>query len=145
MAFPDAWPPRVATSVRSIRFFTSGTATANFSDRAFMFLDASNVMTPMPYVPPGGGPSGTNFVAPITPTGTGSQSVSMGITTTAKPQLWSGNIRVCNDGGAPLEFSFDGTAIHGRVLPGEQLSYRNRYEAGIAVRGAGVAFRIEAW
>lgn len=140
MAFPAAWPPRVPNGLRSIRFFTSGTGTANFSDNAFMFLDGAgaNVYSPTPIVP-----YGTDAVVnnPLNPTGTG-------ITTAPPlihPMLWSGNIRICNDGSGVLEFSFDGVNIHGRLLTAEVLSYRNRYEAGIAIRGAGLAFRVEAW
>lgn len=145
MAFPTEWPPRPPSGVRSIRFFKSGTGTANFADNAYMFLDAANTFTPGPYVPPGGGPNGTSFTNPLMPTGTGSQSVSLGLTNPVPPMLWSGTIRLCNDGAGPLEYSFDGTAIHGRLLAGEEFVYRNRHEAGIALRGAGIAFRVEAW
>lgn len=143
MPFPASWPPRVASGVRSIRFFTSGTATANFADNAFMFLDAANVVTPAPLVPYGSNATVNN---PLTPTGTGSQGPASGLSASEKPMLWSGNIRICNDGADYLEYSFDGTAVHGKLLKGEIFMYRNRYEAGIAIRGvAGVLFRVEAW
>jgi len=138
--FPPNWPPRVSSGVRSIRFFAEGIATADFDGTAFLFIDGlgANPYTPSPIVPSG---SNAPVVNPLTPTGTG-------ITTqppVVPPMLWAGNIRVLNDGGSPLEFSFDGVNVHGKVLPSEALVYRNRYEAGIALRGAGIAFRVEAW
>lgn len=139
MPFPAAWPPRVASGRRSIRFFVSGTGTASFEDNAYMFLDGAgaNTFTPSPNVPYGSGSAVSN---PLTPTGTGNTQAPV-----IYPQIWAGTIRVYNDGSAPLEFSFDGTDIHGRLLGGEVFSYRNRFEAGIALRGNGVAFRVEAW
>lgn len=59
--------------------------------------------------------------------------------------VWSGSLRVCNDGGGVLEFSFDGNTVHGKLLAGETVVYRDRIEAGISVRGVGVTYRIEAW
>jgi hypothetical protein len=109
-----------------------------------MFLDAANVFTPSPFVQLGS-PAPTNN--PLTPTGTGAQGVATGITASDPPMVWSGNIRICNDGAADLEFSFDGVAVHGRIKPNEAFVYRNRYEAGISVRGAGgsTTYRVEAW
>jgi hypothetical protein len=149
MAFPAAWPPRVSSGVRSIRFYRGGTATANFADNAFMFLDGvgANTITPAPYVPAG---SSVQFNAPLAPTGTGggpAGSDPSQAPPTVSPMLWSGNVRVCNDGSGDLEFSFDGTNVHGRLKSGEQFQYRNRYEAGIAIRGVSATplFRVEAW
>jgi len=45
MPFPLGWPPRPATSVRSLRFYVTGTATANFRDNAFLFRDANKALT----------------------------------------------------------------------------------------------------
>jgi hypothetical protein len=60
--------------------------------------------------------------------------------------IWSCSIRICNDGGGDLEYSFDGTNVAGKVTATDvEVIYRDRYEAGICVRGAGAAFRIEAW
>lgn len=39
MAFPLGWPPRSASGARNFRFYTGGTATANFSDNAFLFAE----------------------------------------------------------------------------------------------------------
>jgi hypothetical protein len=139
--------------VRSIRFFQDGTATSNFADNAFLFIDGAgaNPFTPAPYVPAG---SSVQFNAPLAPTGTGGGASPAPYPDpsqappTVYPMLWSGNIRICNDGSGDLEFSFDGTNIHGRLKSGELFQYRNRYEAGIAVRGVAAAtplFRIEAW
>jgi hypothetical protein len=139
MPFPASWPPRVPSGIRSIRFFASGVAAAAFDANAFMFLDGAgaNPIIPAPNVPYG---SNAPVVNPLTPTGTGTTTPPI-----VHPMLWSGNIRICNDGGATLEYSFDGTNVHGRILASESFTYRNRYEAGIAVRGAGAAFRVEAW
>lgn len=146
MAFPAAWPPRVSSGVRSIRFFTSGTATANFSDNAFMFIDGAgaNTFTPAPNVPYGSNATTTN---PITPSGTGAATVASAMVGGPAPQIWASSIRLCNDGANSLEFSFDGTNVHGRLLTGEEVTYRGRYEAGISVRyvGGATTFRIEAW
>jgi hypothetical protein len=62
-----------------------------------------------------------------------------------KEMIWAGTIRVINTGGGDLELSFDGVNVHGLVPSGESHTYRNRFEAGIAVRAAGVSFVIEAW
>jgi hypothetical protein len=43
-----------------------------------------------------------------------------------------------------LNFSFDGTTDHGIVLAGEVREYLNRFEGGIAIKGAGT-FYLEAW
>lgn len=146
MAFPAAWPPRVPSSMRSIRFFTSGTATANFSDNAFMFIDGSgaNTFTPVPNVLYG---SNTPVADPPTPAGTGAATVASGMVGGPPPMIWSYAMRIFNDGGNALEFSFDGTNIHGRLLGGEEMTYNKRHEAGIAVRyvGGTTTFRIEAW
>lgn len=45
MAFPLGWPPRVATGVRSFRFYASGTSTANFYDSAYLFSDGNKAYT----------------------------------------------------------------------------------------------------
>jgi hypothetical protein len=208
MPFPAAWPPRVASGRRSVRFYVTGTATALFADRAFMLLDAvvvldyvarvaaftigevvtgqvsgatavvvlevnagatgtltlqyvtgtfnpseqilgsisgnattsgvvrmpANPYTPLPEV------TGGSTVVPLTPSGTGVASNG-----TPAPMIWAQTIRICNDGGAALEYSFDGTNVHGKLLAAEQTIFRHRFEAGIAVRGAGAVFRIEAW
>ena len=56
MAFPsEGWPPRPPSGTRSIRFYATGTGTANFSDNAFLFIDGTNAnpFVPLPVVPPG--------------------------------------------------------------------------------------------
>lgn len=37
MAFPAGWPPKIPSGIYSLRFYKTGTATANFSDNAFIF------------------------------------------------------------------------------------------------------------
>jgi hypothetical protein len=146
MAFPAAWPPRPSSGLRSIRFYATGTATANFSDNAFLFIDGAgaNTFTPSPAVSTSSGAT----VNPLTPTGTGlSPNVANQLTSPVPPMIWSQTIRLCNDGANALEYSFDGTNVHGKLLTGELALYRNRFEAGIAVRfvGGATTFRIEAW
>lgn len=143
MPFPAAWPPRVSSSIRSIRFFKTGTATANFADNAFMFIDApgANTYTPSPYVAPGSSTVANN---PPTPYGTGS-GIPNSPPPPVAPMIWSSAIRIINDGGGVLEYSFDGTNVAGVVKGGEAFAYHNRFEAGICVRGASAVFRIEAW
>lgn len=58
-------------------------------------------------------------------------------------QGWSYSIRITVTGG-DLEFSFDGTNVHGKVLSGQSCVYEKRHEGGIAVRGTGT-FYVEAW
>jgi hypothetical protein len=151
MAFPAGWPPRPAEGRRSFRFYVTGTATANFSDNAYLFIDGAgaNTITPLPYVAPGSN-------APVSigtqPTGTGQDVhdanilASSGNQAVPKSMIWCQTIRLCNDDGANyLEYSFDGTNVHGKLLKSEQVLYRVRFEAGISVRGTTNAFRIEAW
>lgn len=158
MAFPVGWPPRPASGVHSIRFFISGTGTANFSDNAWLFSDlpGANPFVPLPYVEAGqetdvkigdltggGSPMGTgqdardaNILAPA-----GEQAVPHSM-------IWAQTIRIINDtpGGVPIEFSFDGVNVHGAVTNEEgPVIYRARFEAGISVRGNGLDFRVEAW
>ena len=155
MALPAGWPPRPSEGRRSIRFYASGSATADFADNAYLFIDATsaNTYVPLPYVAPGsnttinlgsllvgGTPSGTgqdihdaNLLAPL-----GQQAVP-------HPMIWSSSIIVHNDSAADLYISFDGTNVHGVVTVVQKYCfYWNRYESGIAVRGTGL-FRIEAW
>jgi hypothetical protein len=136
MAFPPSWPPRVPTNVRSLRFFVTGTATANFSDSAFMFAEqlTANPYTPLPVLQAG---SDASIVVP--------SAFGAGRNSPIDPavQIWSGTMRICAT--ADLEFSFDGVTVHGHLYADEEFVYRNRFESGVAVRGVGAVFRIEAW
>lgn len=75
MAFPVGWPPRPSPGALNIAFFVEATATVNYSDSAYLFIDGvgANPFKPTPYVPPGG----EDVVAPVpvsgpgTPIGTG--------------------------------------------------------------------------
>lgn len=142
MAFPPSWPPRYPSTSRTLRFYVTDTATANFADKAYMFAEqtTANPYTPLPVVQPG---SNAVVVVPntagsglATPTSTGAEG--------PVAQIWSSYIRI-SVSGAVLEYSFDGTTVHGQILAGESFLYYERRESGIAVRGAGAAFRIEAW
>lgn len=154
MALPVGWPPRPASSNRSIRFYTSGTTTANFSDNAFLFINGNgaNTYAATPYVPPGAETQTVHLGTPTTmsgsPMGAG-QDPHDAFQGTAPPQpmIWSNGFRIYNDGTNDLQFSFDGTNVQGYVKAGQLAEYYFRHEAGIAVRQvtAGSAFRIEAW
>lgn len=158
MVLPAGWPPRPASGRRSIRFYKSGTATADFADSAYLFSDVANANTfaPTPYVKPGS--TAPVAVGDLTkggsPMGGGVDVHDVDPTTsdtTKQPaphnMIWAFGIKVINDGPGDLEISFDGTNVHGVVLAVEKYTlYWHRHEAGIAVRGAGgAAFRIEAW
>jgi len=143
MAFPANWPPRLAPSYRSLRFFAEGTATANFSDHAYLFAEGvgANPYTPLPVIAPG---SSTPVVVPGNggPFGGGRNDLGA-----PAPMIYSFQIQLRLVSGARLEFSFDGTNVAG-VLLSTDLSMPIMYqrtEAGIAVRGVGAAFTIEAW
>lgn len=137
MPFPASWPPRPAGSARSIRFFVTDTATAAFADKGYMFAEDAGAVTytPLPVVQPGSN-------APVVVPAVSGGGVSYG---DPAVQIWANNIRISNDGPAVLEFTFDGTNVHGSLKSGEAVLYRNRCESGIAVRGATAVYRIEAW
>jgi hypothetical protein len=101
-----------------------------------MFINGvgANPFTPLPEVV--SGVVGAPTVVPPTPYGSGPASGG-----TPLPQIWAQSIRIVAAGA--LELSFDGTNVHGKVDT-TTVIYRNRFESGIAVRGAG-AFTIEAW
>lgn len=149
MPFPAGWPPRVPSGVRNIRFFVTGTSTAGFDDNGFLFVDGTgaNPYTPLPVVRPGAGVSnpmdpGPHVVPPV-PAGTGESRPGE-----AKAMIWSQEIRITHTGGAgSLEFSFDGTNVHGVVTSTDPVLLMSRAEAGVAIRGSGgtPTFRIEAW
>lgn len=150
MPFPTGWPPRFPSTVKSLRFYVTGTATANFSDRAYLFgnVATANPYTPLPVVAPGedvsdpayGGPH--NVAAP--PIGTGYRPGDLA------PMAWAGTIQIMNYGASKIFFSFDGTTVQGEVPPATAsgpgtVVMRERREAGIAVNGAGNDFTIMAW
>lgn len=143
MPFPTSWPPRVPSGTRSLRFRIAATATANFEDRAYMFAEqtTANPYTPLPVVTPGSNAvvnvpndAGTGTATPVPNTGAEGP----------KAQIWAANIRIVATT-ADLEISFDGVTVQGLVKSGAEVIYRQRYESGIAVRGVGSVFQIEAW
>ena len=131
MAYPATWPPVQSPTRRSLRFFVADTATDDWVDFAYIFADQAGATnaTATPVVVPGSHDT-VNF--PEAPMGS---------------QAWSGNIRICNDSltDIDLEYTFDGDNVQGVLKKGEQVILRNRWEAGIAVRGDGADFRIESW
>jgi hypothetical protein len=138
MPLPSTWPPRAPSGQRSIRFYKTGALTADFADNGWIFGDAANganTFVPLPKIAPG-----SNTVVNLGPSPQGG-----GQNNSDDPavMIWANNIRLTVTGG-DLEYSFDGTNVHGRVLSGTSVLYRNRIEAGIAVRGAGT-FYVEAW
>lgn len=157
MTVPANFPLRVPTGRRSLRFFASGTATADYGDTAYLFINGAgaNPFSPTPYVAPGAETQVVNVGNQTTgsgvPMGTGrnvhdvNQDLPFAIQPPPVALTWSQAIRVCNDGGGNLYYSFDGTNDHGMLKANEEFVYRHRYEAGICFRGAGVAFRVEAW
>jgi len=148
MPFPDGWPPRYPSGHRNIRFHVAATATANFADRAYIFIDATgaNPYTPLPIVRPGGDVSAPDYDGPHdveSPAGTGQQLGD------PKPLVWSKGIVVYNYGVTKIEISFDGVNVQGEVLPAASGApgklYMDRAEAGIAIRGSGNDFAVTAW
>lgn len=59
-------------------------------------------------------------------------------------QAWSRAIKISASGG-DLSVSFDGTTLHGVVKSGTTVEWLERCEGGLAVKGAGVTYIIEAW
>ena len=157
MAVPTNFPLRFPTGIRSLRFFVSDTATADYADTAFFFIDGAgaNPYQPTPYLAPGAESTpwaaGNQTLFPGTPLGTGRNAndanLNLAIASQAPPvaMIWCANIRIINNGGGDLFFTFDGTNDHGVVKTGTTALYRNRYECGIAFRGAAVTFHCEAW
>jgi hypothetical protein len=147
MAFPSGWPPRPASGRRSIRVYKTGVVTASFDGAAFLFIDdvGANTFLPIPFVAPGSSTVvavGTTGI-PGSPLGGGEQDKEA-----TKPSIFSCSIRIVNIGAGDLEISFDGTNIHGYVKENAEVIYKDRYEAGIALRGVGGAtptYRVEAW
>lgn len=137
MPFPASWPPRYPSTHRSIRFYVTGTGTADFADNAWIFseLTGANPYTPLPLIAPGS--STVVAVPPIAGSGRNDAGAPA-------PMIYSNSIRITSLG-AVLSFSFDGTNVQGLIRAGEAVIYRNRVEAGIAVSGVGSTFTIEAW
>jgi hypothetical protein len=108
MVLAPSFPATFPSNIKSIRFYQTGAATANFVDNQWPF---ERVDPPNPLVP---------------------------------EQGWSYHIKIRAVGGN-LEFSFDGVNVHGFVLAGTESYYQKRHEGGIAVRGAGATFHVEAW
>ena len=160
MAFPAGWPPRPATGLRSVRVFLEGaTTTVNFSDNGFLFVDiaGANTYTSTPVVNPGEEGTTTTF-GDRTKGGipAGGHEVIEDVApprfppseqAPPKANLWVQTLRISNTGAGDLDFSFDGTNIQGRLATGETATYRNRFEAGIALKHttATTSWTVEGW
>jgi len=59
-------------------------------------------------------------------------------------QGWASSIRI-HSIGASIEWSLDGVNVHGFLPADDSVLLWSLYEGGIAVRGVGADFRIEAW
>lgn len=158
MPFPTGWPPRPSPGHPSLRFYVTDTATANFNDKAYLFFDQAGAFPykSTPVVRPGstasvqvgdltvsGSPMGGRQVAedaapPEHENPPATQQAA------PKPNAWCFQLLVYNVGPGALEISFDGTNVHG-YIPAGQVRIYERHEAGIAVRGAGAVYHVEAW
>lgn len=137
MALPTNWPPQPATNNRSIRAFVQGTTTADFEDNAYIFIDLPGANTYTERSDLHYGTEKTVYDIGTTP---GYKNIT---------QICANTIQVTNDDTNAIEVSFDGTNVQGVVLQGETICWRDRREAGIALRfpgGGGASdFRLEAW
>lgn len=147
MALPVGWPPRPAEGRRSIRVYSTGTTTAAFSGNAILFsqITGANTFVPTPIVPPGAEHltvHNGNYLAGGTPSGGGAMTGQP----TVSNMIWSMGIRILNTGANDLQFSFDGTNVHGVVQSGKEVIYNWRHEAGIALKSTvATTFVVEAW
>ena len=158
MVFPANWPPALPSGRRSLRFYQTGTASGAFADNAWLFQGSMPII-PTPVVEPGSvapvhvgrpanaGASPPEGLIPSAPLGTGVASPNVDGSAGPPAMSWCQTMRITSLTG-DLEFSFDGETVHGKIvnIGGAATSaiYRNRFEAGIAIRGAGV-FIVEAW
>lgn len=158
MPLPPGWVSGVglplASGRRSLRFFATGTTSALFADNAWNFAVATvggNALSiaPSPKVRAGAEVASGAPPSAVVSTPMGGQR-DLAPAAQAAPVTTQGTygIRVCNDGGTAIEFSFDGVNVHGVVLPNSEETFLNRIEAGISVRepgGGTIAFRVFAW
>lgn len=159
MAVPANFPLRPASHRRSLRVYLAGTTTNDFAATGILFKDPLHPdwdpRDPMPNVAIGDRTAvvqvGTNLT-PGSPMGGGTPAypnpVAPGTPASAVPvpMAYAGSIAITNNGASPIEFSFDGTNVHGIVPAGARREYRDRFEAGVALRSAAPsAFVVEAW
>lgn len=135
MAFPTNWPPRSQSNNRSIRAFKTGSTSTDYADNAYIFMDlpGANTYTTTTKIAPGD----TTTVVNVGSTPGGSDIT----------QICANTIIVTNDGSTEILVSFDGVNTHAVVKQNEVKVWRDRREAGIAVKTASSssAFRIEAY
>jgi hypothetical protein len=139
-------------ALAGVASFANGTGATSLTkaESPKAFFGSGTLVSPTPRVSPGAATAQATVgsrLAGGSPMGSGAgQSASADPYVPPSPQVWAETILVRNDHVTnPLEVSFDGINIHGEVLAGEERVYRDRMEGGIAVRGAGVPFRVEAW
>ena len=136
MPFPTQWPPQPASGNRSIRFFASVTATTVYADNAYIFSQqtGANTYTTIPTIQRGD----TTTVVNLGYMSPGGSATSI---------VCANTIQITNDGAVDVSVSFDGTNLHGIVKAGETICWRERREAGIAVKTTAgtAAVRIESW
>lgn len=127
----------VTTSTEDYTATSLGDAPVNaVSEAATVRLKPGNPYVPLPVVEAG---SSTPVTLDSNPMGGGQNDLGA-----AAPMIYSEGILVTATT-ATVEISFDGVNIHGSIPAGETRSYSGRREAGIAVRGTGATFAIEAW
>jgi hypothetical protein len=97
---------------------------------------SGNPYIPLPVVNPG---ASTPVTLDSNPMGGGQNDLGA-----EAPMIFSETILVTATA-AVVEISFDGINVHGSVPSGQTRQYSGRKEAGIAVRGTGATFAIEAW
>lgn len=154
MPLPEGFPLRPPSSGRSYRIYHRfGALSASFADNAIVFSSIAGADTRIapPVVAPGSRQDVVLGTMAVPGPATGSArhgKASPPTDNRADPvvMIYPQTIAITNEGGAPLEFSFDGDTVHGYVPAGARYEYKDRREGGIAVRGAGVTgCRIEAW
>lgn len=127
----------VTTPTSDITLLALDATPANAASEAALIRDTSgNPYIPLPIVNPG---ASTPVVLDSNPMGGGEGDLGA-----SAPMVFSDNILVTATT-ATVEISFDGINVHGSIPAGETRVYDARKEAGIAVRGTGATFAIEAW
>lgn len=127
----------VTTPTDDITVLALDVTPVNAASEAALIRDTNgNPYIPLPVVNPG---ASTPVVLDSNPMGGGENDLGA-----AAPMIFSNTVLV-TAAAAAVEISFDGINVHGAVPSGETRIYSGRNEAGIAVRGVGATFTVEAW